>query len=580
MSRYAIILVLVTLASPGAAATPFQVHPLHEEYRLDGSEQQITVGVMIRMPQDHYLFADKTNFTIEAMEGVEVGPLEHPEPITKFDSFLKKEVAIFPGKWEEVTLTRTISLPKTASSKGLSYFLKARVNYQGCSPKVCFLPASRQWPIKVIVQPIGSSTTDTSGSVATESKWNFSHIAQRGWLWALLLAFIGGLASCLLPCVYPMIPITIAVIGAKQTTSKLVSLQLGLLFAAGLALTYAVLGLVAASSGALLGSALQSPWVLLLVAAIFIAMGMSMCGLFAFRLPYFINQWASRLDNKQGHAGVLATGAITGVVAAPCVGPVILGVLTFVAKEQNLLLGFFMLFFFALGLSLPFVLLGIFSSMLTQLPKSGLWMERVKQLFGFVLIGMGIYFLVPVLPSWAFHLMVVIVLVGLAVLIRLRRFFGRLASTLLFAVLLIVAGALFFGSLLPRLTAPYEETAATKSTIAWQPELDTALDQARTANKPVIVDLFAEWCVACKELDRYTFSDSRVAELAKQFVAVKLDFTELDADNDRIMQRYNVLALPAILFFNRKGEYLASERINGFVDAEAMVQKLQQVLKR
>jgi thiol:disulfide interchange protein DsbD len=401
-------------------ASPFQIHPIDTEIKLEAGKNMTLIGVVVRLPQDHYLYVDKTAFSVTAPVGVKIGNLQTPQVVTKYDPTLKKNLQIFPGSSGEIVLTRTIEVPADENVKALpSYLLQTTFRYQGCGPKVCYLPTTQQWTIKIqrlaseidvkITKPSeeGSSKKKTS----EQESWNFARFTQRGLWWALLMAFIGGLLSSLTPCVYPMIPITISVIGARQATSKMQSLKLGGLFSIGLALTYALLGVIAASTGSLLGNLLQNSLVVVGIAAVFIVMGLSMLGVFDFRLPYFMNRFIAGADNKTGLFGVLFTGMITGLVAAPCVGPVVLGILTFVATSKNPVLGFSLLFSFALGLSTLFVFLGVFTSWLNRIPKSGAWMDSVKHLFGFGMVGVGIYYLNPLMNLFSFHLLIFVVLI-------------------------------------------------------------------------------------------------------------------------------------------------------------------------
>ena len=339
-------------------------------------------------------------------------------------------------------------------------------------------------------------------------------------------AFLGGLLSSLMPCVYPMIPITIGVIGAKQASSRSAALYRGVLFALGLCLVYATLGVTAAMGGAMLGSALQHPYLLSAIAVFYIAMGLSMFGLFDLNLPPFINRQIARLDNQNGLMSVLLTGAITGVVAAPCVGPVVASLLLYVATTKVVMTGFALLFLYALGLAMPFVLLGIFSAQLYRLPKSGAWMQKIKAFFGLLLLVSGLYYLQPVLTPWLKHSKTVQ---------------GHVQSP------------------------------------AWVADLDQAALQARQQGKPMMIDFFAQWCLACKELDAHTYSDANVIELSQKFINVKVDMTRMDKKNDQIASRFQVMALPVIIFLDSNGRELPELRINGFVPPATLLHNMKKM---
>lgn len=576
MNRYILILsALLALSTAAMAApqSPFVVEPLQEQIEIAAGQRQVTVGVQVHLPTDHYLYVEKTDFTPNAMQGVEVGPLQAPESATKYDPYIKKNLKIYPGTNGELIFKRTLTLPAEVAA---SYIVQATFKYQGCSPKICFLPASKSLSMRLI-----SAESPTSDAASNNGDWDFAAITKRGLLWALLLAFLGGLASSLTPCVYPMIPITIAVIGAKQAKTKRQALGLGLTFAGGLALTYALLGVGAALSGAILGAALQSKWVLLGIATVFIGMGLSMLGVFEFRLPYFVNRLVAGVEGGSGKMGVFITGAITGIVAAPCVGPVILGILTFVATSRDALLGFGLLFCFALGLSLLFVVLGVFSSWLSRLPKSGSWMEIVKHLFGALLIAVGLYYVRPALPPLLFSMILLVAIVLFAWYTRLKALFGAKASVIVFSLLLIAGGGLLFGTIIPELGRRYATNTTdgeSENGIVWETKLEAALEKAKREKRPVMVDFYADWCIACKELDAQTYSDAKVIELSKRFINVKLDFTQMNSENQKVLTEYGVMALPAILFFDTNGVYQPAARIDGFIDPESMAARLQSLL--
>ena len=562
-----------------ADENPFRVFPVEKEIEIVANQTETSISAKLTVPPQHYLYAANTHLEVDLPEGISVSEVSRPPVSQHQDQFKKANIEIFQGSdtaEKKLTFRLVLSIDDRAFAQKKSWYLPVKLHYQGCSPKVCYLPMEKEWRVRIVA----AAATAKASNDGSEG-WDFFQISQRGLILALIFAFIGGLLSSLTPCVYPMIPITVAVIGAKEQTSKLQSLKLGVLFALGIAITYATLGLFAASTGRLLGTALQNQFVIIFVATVFTTMGLGMIGYFEIRLPALLRSKLGKINTSQGMLGVLFTGLVTGIVAAPCVGPVILGILSYVAALQRPITGFALLFFFALGLSTPFVLIGVFSSWLGRLPKSGMWLDRFKKIFGLLLIATGIYFLKSIFAREVFLVLVLISLIVLGWLCRLHLWFGRQGSVIVFSFALVSAGALLFGSIIPR--EPHGEDSHHedhKEFFVWQSDLDKSFVLAKNKNKPLMIDFFAEWCAACHELDKHVFRSPAVGHIIdERFIAVKLDVTRLDSASADILNRYQVLALPAILFFDSNGQQLPDYRINGFIPAEEMKFRLNKLLE-
>jgi thiol:disulfide interchange protein DsbD len=400
-------------------------------------------------------------------------------------------------------------------------------------------------------------------------------LLAQGSLLAYGLIFIGGLLTAFTPCVYPLIPITVSVFGARQAKSKLAAGSIAICYVLGIAAMYAALGVLAASTGAVFGQFLSHPAVSAAVGAIFIALALSLLGLYEIQLP---SSWQTRAAQVggRGYGGAFAMGLVSGVIAAPCTGPVLGAVLAFVALSRNLVHGFLLLFVFALGLGLPFLLLAVFA---VRLPKSGAWLEGVKSAFGVLLLAVALYFLKDGFPRlgdlrpesrWGYLVAALLIVAGATLGALHLSYHGSSAfqrARKLFGAAAMAAG--LFVATGPLLAGP-----AKTGELVWRTDLEAALAQAKAEGKPVLVDIWADWCVACKELDKYTYSDPRAQGRLKGFVLVKLDFTEATPEVSRIAEQHQVLGLPTVLVFDASGRERPDLRLTGFVDAPAFIRHL------
>jgi thiol:disulfide interchange protein DsbD len=396
-------------------------------------------------------------------------------------------------------------------------------------------------------------------------------------IWTLLGIFVGGIALNLTPCVYPMIPITVSYFGGRATSdaahgkSRLV--VHGLCYLLGLAFTNSVLGVIAALTGSLMGAVLQHPAVLIAVAAVLIIFATSLFGLWELRLPSGLTQAAAK--SYTGYFGSLFMGLTLGVVAAPCIGPFVLGLLTWVASMGSPWLGFIVFFTLSIGLGLPLFILAIFSGQLQRLPRSGGWMLWVRKLMGWVLVGMAAYFLKPILrePAATIALSAVLLAAG----VHLAWIDRNKASFSAFPWLKAAAGAASFAIAAFLIASLLMQGPG----VAWAPFSDDALKEAARQKRPVVIDFYAAWCAPCRELDEITFHDAAVVKQAQNgFVMIKVDVTKGgNPTHEQLLQEYGIKGVPTVVFIGADGKECTDLRLLDFLPPDQMLTRMSQLQK-
>jgi len=467
----------------------------------------------------------------------------------------------FYGKSEIYRQQLTVPVTINQAGKGATL----TVTYQGCADAgLCYPPETKVVPLsEVQAAALAPSAPATNApDPAPKSELPFSA------LWALLI----GIGIAFTPCVLPMYPlISGIVLGGETRLSTGRALLLAFIYVQGMALTYTALGLVVAAAGLQFQAALQHPYVLIGLSVLFTLLALSMFGLFSLQLPSSLQTRLTLMSNRQqgGSAGgVFAMGAIAGLICSPCTTAPLSAILLYIAQSGNLWLGGGTLYLYALGMGLPLILVTLFGNRL--LPKNGPWMTQVKTAFGFVILALPVFLLERVVgDAWGLRLWsmlgVAFFLWAFITSLSAKQAWMRVVQILLLAAALVSVRPLqdwAFGVNVTQSQAHLNFTPVRNVD-----ELQRALAQAN--GKPVMLDLYADWCVACKEFEKYTFSDPQVQNALKGTVLLQANVTANNAEDKALLKRLNVLGLPTILFFSGEGEEQAAQRVTGFMDATA-----------
>jgi thiol:disulfide interchange protein DsbD len=546
-----------------------------------GSEFKIAIQIDVKegwhvnshKPYDDYLIPtevvlpENPNFTLQKVA--------YPEPHDFNLAFSDDPLSVWEGK----VLFGAIVKVSDNLEPG-EYQLIVELNYQACNDMSCLAPTYVADTITVVVADKKAVVNQVNQEIFEKIDLSVSTspietedgtsdpisdaLESNGLIIGLLFVFIGGLALNLTPCVYPLIPITVGYFGGQSEGSTGRLAMMGLLFMLGLAVTYSIIGVVTALSGAIFGALLQNPIVILLVVSILLGLSLSMFGVYEFKLPD--SMVAKAGGAKAGMFGAFFMGLTMGIVAAPCIGPFVLGLVTYVATKQDPFFGFLMFFVLALGLGFPYLFLAIFSGKIKSLPRAGEWMGSVEHIFGIILIGMALYFLLPLLPKEISGYVLPIFMIGAGLYLL---FFEKSANKILgfrifktFFSIVLIAVAVY--SLIP---------SDTKS-VEWRQYSEEAI--SNISSRGVVIDFYADWCIPCKELDALTFTDPKVIELSKEFDTYKADLTKsLSPEVEALREKYKIIGVPTVLILNSSGKEM--NRITGFVNAEEFYKILSEV---
>ena len=556
------------------------VNHLRDQYSAGGSYSLV---FSVRISKPWYIhgpgkdsgFMIPTELSFSELSGIRVEEIRFPEPEKKKFEYSEEPVEVFSGDIE--INARLVVNEKAPTGERV---LNGQLFFQACSSRVCRPPQKVQIKISLsVVSPEKDEKTGRPAILKSEKDAAVSEAPVPGWLagagfWLTLFGvFVGGLALNLTPCIYPLIPITVSYFGGKSGGIKGQTIFHGLLYILGLAITNSILGVFASLSGGMLGSALQNPIVLIVVAGILVSLGLSFFGLWDIRVPSGLTRVASK--NFGGYFGTFFMGLTLGIVAAPCLGPFILGLLTYVGQKGDPFLGFLYFFVLSLGLGLPLAVLAVFSGTLERLPVSGAWMVWIRKVLGWVLLGMAAYLLQPLMPG-AYMKSIISAAILVAAGLHLgwmdkggagSRTFEYIKKGL--GVILICAAISF-----------YLGGRGGGEGVRWTPYSEALLTEAAQENKPVMLDFYADWCGPCKAMERNVFTDPEIVELSRHFVTLRVDLTKEHPDQKKIVRRYLLMGVPTIVFLNGKGVEERGLRIEAYTDRDEVLKRMKLIIAK
>jgi thiol:disulfide interchange protein DsbD len=546
-----------------------------------GESFQVAIAVRIKPgfhinghePTDAFLVPTVVQF--DKREGIAFSPASYPPPEQKSFSFSTRKMPAYSGDIKIFSRGR-VSDDMAPGDVQISGTLA----YQACDDRSCFMPASVafQIPLKIVKQAepdklVNQPMFRQNVSLTAEEQ-HAKEIIEKGLAYAFIAFFLFGFALNLTPCVYPVIPMTVGFFAAQGEQKRRTIFVLALYYVLGIAIVFSVLGLISALAGKQWGFLFQNPWFVIFITIVILTMAANMFGAFELALPSALMTYLGK--SRRGAMGSIVMGLTVGVVIAPCAAGVIIGLVGVVAKLGMVAKGTLLFFVMGLGLGLPYLFLAPSSALLHRLPKAGMWMTWIRKLFGLVLIGAALYFLVPQAKQMhdqiRFYFGVLGIFGGL-LLGFLERGEGYSHAFKIvrgvFGCLLILAGVFLVDRTMHAMPAA----------IHWVHLQNPSMETLKQDGRPMLIDFYADWCTACKALDRKTFADKQVAEKSKGFTMVRVDCTSPDRICQSMTKRFEVSGLPTLVFVGADGQDCHGLRAIGFLGPAEMLKKMEEALQ-
>lgn len=580
------------------AAEP-ELMPVDQAFAFDFKQEGNKVTLNWVIADGYYMYRDKLKFSVD---GAELGEIALPKGKPHNDEYFGEQDVYYTYVDVPVGL-------KQANDNGT-----LSVTFMGCAEgKLCYPPTKRDVTLKAVSSNDGAITDSTTNAATTanaatsadEASSSTSEpitqqdtlsqmLANDSLIWTLVIFFGLGVGLALTPCVFPMYPILSGIIvgqGKKLSTTKAFTLSMA--YVQGMAITYSLLGLVVASAGLKYQAALQHPAVLIVLAILFFVLSLSMFGLYDLKLP---SRWQEKMNsvsnNQKGGnlIGVFLMGVISGLVASPCTTAPLSGALVYVAQTGDLMQGFLALYVLSMGMGLPLLIIGTSGGKL--LPRAGAWMDIIKTIFGFLLIAVSIVMLGRIWTGFVSDVLWALWGISLTGYLmhqnKLSSFnWKQTVRSVLLTLMLLASFSYGFQAVMKQLGFNHQTVATQTSNeethgfkrIKTLADLDAEIAAAREQGKPVMLDLYADWCVACKEFENITFKDAQVLERMNKIVLLQADVTKSDADDVALLEHYDVLGLPTLLLFNEQGEQRQDLRVTGFMGPKDFAAHLDHLVK-
>ncbi|WP_194842489.1 protein-disulfide reductase DsbD [Endozoicomonas sp. OPT23] len=561
---------------------PYEFLSVEEAFQLDGEIRDGFLYLHFHVTPEHYLYKERFSFNPDNNK-TSLGSPEFPKGKEKYDENFEKVLTVFP---DDVT----IKIPVKSSESTL----ELNVRFQGCAEAgLCYPPET----IRLVLanDPASSATSTDSSQSNTVSENSLSQTLQeRGLTLTLLLFFLAGVGLTFTPCVLPMIPILSSIlIGNSDSASKSRIMGLTLAYIVGMSVTFALAGTLMGLFGASLNlqAKLQSPWVLIPFAGLFVLLALSMFGLYELQLPEKFRDNLGSQQQKSGFGGALLMGALSALVVSPCVSAPLAGALVYISTTGDAFLGGLSLLVLGLGMGLPLLLIGLGGRQF--LPKAGLWMDKVKQFFGLLLLGIAIWLLERVIPGQISLLLWGTLAIAMSLMLGAldssRSSDRAIIRQTLGILLLIYGGTLVIGSikgnsdplqpLLSKETTIRSEQSqnALFETVSNLKDLNALLAQAAAKQLPAMIDVYADWCVSCKVMEKQVFPATEVQTQLRGWKLIKFDITGNTKEQQQWLSQYNLFGPPSLVFFNKQGNEITPLRTLGEITAEQLATKLSNI---
>ena len=517
-----------------------------------------------------------TVFELQQTEGIILSDVQYPKGKLTSLSFSEKPIDVYDATtiiFASIKISEKFALGE--------HTLNGNVTVQACNDQMCLAPSSIevQIPVQVVsagetVNPLHNETFASFRPTELSNNQTKNELAimfeEKGTLLTFIAIFLIGLALNLTPCVYPMLTVTVSLFGSQSETNILRIFLKAIIYVLGIATMYSLLGVTAALGGGLFGSWLQSPWVLAGIGFLLFGLALSSFGLYQIQMPYWLT---NKLGGKTGTGfiAIYLSGLVVGVFAAPCVGPPVIALLTFVATKGSASFGFWAFFILSLGLGLPYLILGTFSGLLKKIPRSGSWLVWVEHIFGVILVGAALFYLaLAFVPKDAIYVIPTLLVIG-GFYLGFLDTAGKDKPILkniqwVFGVCAILIGLVYANDM--------RETG-----ITWETYTDMDFLEAKENGEPVLLDFSADWCIPCIELDRNTWTSGEVIKATKDIRRMKVDLTLFDSpESEALRKKFNISGVPTIVIIKPDGTEAIEARTVGFIAPQEFLLKLKQAL--